>query len=110
MLATKLRALYQRRKGRDLFDLAVAIREIHPNPVSIVDLFQHYMQAEGQRITKAEFLDNLQAKYTHPAFSEDCLPLLRPGAPFDLAADAKLVEQALIAQLPSPVAKKKKQK
>lgn len=103
LLATKLRALYQRRKGRDLFDLAVAIREIQPNPVSIVDLFQHYMQAEGKRITRAEYLDNLQAKYMHPAFAEDCLPLLRPGTPFDLAADAKLVEHTLIALLPSPV-------
>lgn len=50
----------------------------------------------------------MQAKYMHPAFAEDCLPLLRPGTPFDLAADAKLVEHTLIALLPSPVATKKK--
>ncbi len=110
LLATKLRALYQRRKGRDLFDLAAALREIQPDPTAIVDLFQHYMKAEGQRITKPEFLENLQNKYTHPAFAEDCLPLLRPSTTFDLAADAKRVEQTLLSLLPSPAVKKKKQK
>ncbi len=106
LLATKLRALYQRRKGRDLFDLAAAMRDIHPDTVAIVDLFQHYMREEGQRITQAEFLDNLANKYQHPAFVEDCLPLLRPGTAFDLAADARLVEQELISLLPSPAPKK----
>lgn len=51
LLATKLRALYQRRKGRDLFDLAAAMREIRPDTAVIVDLFQHYMREEGQRVT-----------------------------------------------------------
>lgn len=106
LLATKLRALYQRRKGRDLFDLAAAMRDIRPDPVSIVDIFQHYMREEGQRITQAEFLNNLANKYKHPAFVQDCLPLLRPGTDFDLAADARLVEHELISMLPAPDTKK----
>jgi len=49
---------------------------------------------------------NRASKYSHPAFVEDCLPLLRPGTVFDLAADARLVEQELISLLPSPAPKK----
>ena len=106
LLATKLRALYQRRKGRDLFDLAAALRQLSPNPHGIVNTFQRYMEAEGQKITKVVFLENLQNKYEHPAFMEDCLPLLRPGATFDLSQDANLIEKTLVALLPSPEHKK----
>ena len=36
LLATKLRALYQRRKGRDLFDLWWAHQQAYPDPARIV--------------------------------------------------------------------------
>ena len=105
LLATKLRALYQRRKGRDLFDLAVALRDLSPQRAEIVETFQQYMAAEGQRITRPQFSQNLSAKLAHPGFAEDCMPLLRPGTTFDLQADARLVEQELLSLLPDPQAK-----
>lgn len=43
LLATKLRALYQRRKGRDLFDLAVALENTKVDPGGIVKAFGEYM-------------------------------------------------------------------
>ncbi len=100
LLATKLRALYQRRKGRDLFDLAAALRELSPHREQVVGVFQHYMEAEGQLVTRAQFSPNLATKLAHPGFAEDCLPLLRPGTPFDLHADASLVEREFLALLP----------
>jgi predicted nucleotidyltransferase component of viral defense system len=102
LLGTKLRALYQRRKGRDLFDLAAALRELSPDAAAIVDAFQRYMAEEGRRVTGDEFRANLAAKLEHPGFAEDCAPLLRPGTVFDPAADATLVEDRLLSLLPNP--------
>ena len=65
LLGTKLRALYQRRKGRDLFDLAAALRELSPDAAAVVDAFQHYMAEEVRRITGDEFRANLTAKLDH---------------------------------------------
>ena len=47
LLATKMRALYQRRKGRDLFDLAVGLAEGRSDAGRIVTAFREYMEREG---------------------------------------------------------------
>lgn len=99
LLATKLRALYQRRKGRDLFDIASALRTHACDPALIVPVFERYMEAEGHRITRSEYRDNLAAKMEHPGFKSDCTPLLRPGIEFDLRADQSLVDSLLLARL-----------
>ena len=44
LLATKLRALYQRKKGRDLFDLAVALEDSRSDPDRFVQTFRTYME------------------------------------------------------------------
>ena len=51
LLATKLRALYQRRKGRDLFDLALALGGGGASSERIVEVFARYMSEEGARVT-----------------------------------------------------------
>ena len=104
LLGTKLRALYQRRKGRDLFDLAAALRELAPRREQVVDAFRRYMEQEGQRVTRPQFSQNLAAKLLHPGFADDCTPLLRLGTPFDLEEDVRLVEQELLSLLPDPQA------
>ena len=51
LLGTKLRALYQRKKGRDLFDLVVALRERpSADPQKIVECFLCYLDHEGLRV------------------------------------------------------------
>jgi predicted nucleotidyltransferase component of viral defense system len=62
LLGTKLRALYQRKKGRDLFDLFVASRRTEVDPVRVVECFQRYLEMEGRRVTRAEFEQNLHGK------------------------------------------------
>lgn len=97
LLATKMRALYQRRKGRDLFDLAVALRELNVSPERIVAAFKRYMKEEGNSVTSKEFRANLLGKLDHHGFRDDCIPLLRPDTPFDIMTDFELVDRALIA-------------
>jgi predicted nucleotidyltransferase component of viral defense system len=43
LLGTKLRALYQRKKGRDLFDLATALKVPAVDPARIIAAFSEYM-------------------------------------------------------------------
>ena len=55
MLATKLRALLQRHKGRDLFDLAHALDVFDGlNAMRVVACFGQYLQSSGIRISRAE--------------------------------------------------------
>jgi len=47
LLGTKLRALYQRKKGRDLFDLAHAINRGLVDVDTLPRCFHHYMEDGG---------------------------------------------------------------
>ena len=55
LLATKLRALYQRRKGRDLVDLFAALEEAAVNTDRIVAAFLQYMLYGGHNVTRVKF-------------------------------------------------------
>jgi predicted nucleotidyltransferase component of viral defense system len=99
LLATKLRALYQRRKGRDLFDLWWAHEQADPDPARIVALLGEYQAAAGRSMIRAsELRKNLAAKRV-PSFLEEVRPLLRPGITYDSAAALDWVEATFIALL-----------
>ncbi|MEY4949642.1 MAG: hypothetical protein RL698_1853 [Pseudomonadota bacterium] len=84
LLGTKLRALYQRKKGRDLFDMATALRRIPAlEAAKVVDCFARYLAHTGKRISRAEYEANLAAKIDDPAFTKDILPLLARGLAYD---------------------------
>ena len=103
LLATKLRALLDRRKGRDLFDLAAALRRLSAEQHPIVTIFQEYMAFKGRRITRGQFVKNLDAKLRNPGYLEDCAALLSPEETFNLPGDAELIKTRLLALLPDPV-------
>src|SRR4051794_18082488 len=50
LLGTKLRALYQRKKGRDLFDIWDAMTKLHLDAGKIIDVWKTYMQEEGHSV------------------------------------------------------------
>lgn len=99
LLATKMRALYQRRKGRDLFDLASALRGLKVSSERIVKAFKQYSETEGQNITQKTYRTNLLNKLDHPGFLSDCGPLLCSGIEFDPKADFALVDHELISRM-----------
>jgi|SRR5665213_1424137 len=101
LLGTKLRALYQRRKGRDLFDLWLGLTQGEANPARVVDVFRKYIEAEGNEITRADFGHNLAQKMKHPGFMSDLPPLLRPGVAYDAAVAFSMVEKELLGRLES---------
>ncbi len=76
LLGTKLRALYQRKQGRDLFDLAVAFEKFPKlNAKKVVQCFLRYMDHEGTSISRADFESNLLQKLADPVFTGDISPL-----------------------------------
>jgi predicted nucleotidyltransferase component of viral defense system len=99
LLGTKLRALYQRRKGRDLFDLAVALEHLDVNPARIVSAFAAYLQHGGHKVTRKQFEENLLAKLNDPNFNADIGPLLASGYAWDHEAAATLISRELIARM-----------
>ena len=109
LLGTKLRALYQRKKGRDLFDLSEALTRIDGLvPATVVECFARYMDHEGRRVTRAEFQENLAEKVTDEAFLSDVPPLLTLGVSFDAIAAAERVRRAFLSLLPEGSAKRKR--
>lgn len=65
---TRIRDLYQRRKGRDLFDLWLAIAQTGAQPRDIADCFEPY---RPMRWTPDLALRNLSGKLADPRFAED---------------------------------------
>ena len=99
LLATKLRALYQRRKGRDLFDLWMGLGIKETDSVRIVDAFRKYMSAGGDRVTRRAFEKNLEAKVARRQFSDDLKPLLAPAIRYDANEAARVVTEKLLSKL-----------
>lgn len=99
LLGTKLRALYQRAKGRDLYDFAVAFERTSVDDEQVVRSFQAYMQMVGETVSRAQFEANLAAKMGNAAFREDVIPLLREGVSYDADAAHRLVLGRLISRL-----------
>lgn len=79
LLSTKLRALLQRDKGRDLLDLAHAI-EVFPdlNVRRLVDCLGRYLARADLSISRAEAEKRMFAKLAAPRFLTDIRPLLAP--------------------------------
>lgn len=100
MLGTKLRALYQRRKGRDVFDLWYALTQGAAAPERVVACFDRYMREGGHRVSRIEFVNNLQRKRADPLFRADMSPLLRPGIGWDVDLAVEVVMAQLLALLP----------
>jgi predicted nucleotidyltransferase component of viral defense system len=100
LMGTKMRALYQRKKGRDLFDLWIASRHGAVNDGRVVECFQRYLAHKKLRISRAEFEQNLSAKLNDPRFLNDIAPLLAPGCPWDLEEATRYAREDLLARLP----------
>jgi hypothetical protein len=97
LVATKIRALYQRSKGRDLFDLWLALTRLNLDPGSILAAFKPY-RPEG--LTGARATANLRAKLANPQFRNDLTPLAAdPPGGYDIDQAANLVIERLLESL-----------
>lgn len=101
LLGTKIRALYQRKKGRDLYDLFKALRLTDSlSKDKIIQVFLHYIKHEVTGIpSKASFLKNLEDKMKDPEFLGDTTALLRPDETYDPNEGFDLVRKEIIERM-----------
>jgi predicted nucleotidyltransferase component of viral defense system len=101
LLGTKLRALYQRSKGRDLFDLDYARLNKEINIDEIIQCFKEYTQfATGNRPpSKKEFLMNIEEKENDPNFTGDMEALLRSGIEYNQAVAFEWLKNEIVEKI-----------
>ncbi len=101
LLGTKLRALYQRSKGRDLFDLDYSRLHIELDVAQIIKCFKEYTKfSTGNRPpSQKEFLINIEEKEQDPNFTGDMEALLRPEIEYNQEAAFEWLKNELIEKL-----------
>lgn len=96
LMGTKLRALYQRRKGRDLFDLWVALTMAKLSPKKVVEAFHAYLKHQKLKISKDDFQKNLALKMRNRVFLDDVNGLILPSISYDPVVASTIVQERLI--------------
>ena len=97
LVATKIRALYQRSKGRDLYDIWLALSERGLSPEKILEAFPIY---RPDQMTAKNSINNLHEKLADRDFATDIDNLIRREAPeYDIQKAGENVEKKLLSKL-----------
>lgn len=99
LMATKIRALYQRRKGRDLFDLWLVLERNLIDIDLTLDIFYKYNSHNKEVISKKEFVRSFEEKLTHNEFKIDMKLLLEEGINWNFDKAVELVENKIIDRM-----------
>jgi hypothetical protein len=96
-----MRALYQRSKGRDLFDLDYSRLNIELDLNQIIQCFKEYIKfgTENRPPSKKEFLMNIEEKEKNLDFTGDMEALLRPEIAYNQEAAFKWLKSELIEKI-----------
>ena len=78
LIGTKIRALYQRKKGRDLFDLWYAQENCKIDWKEAVACFRFYTQHQGVSVSATDFQQNIEKKLADKGFVSDIRAIKRP--------------------------------
>lgn len=100
LVATKIRALYQRKKSRDVFDLWLALTELGLSGEDLLAVFEPYHPAS---LTAQTAQANLRDKLSDDQFRHDLDPFvtgLPPG--YDLDTAAEMLISAVLLKIPKP--------
>lgn len=99
LLGTKLRALYQRNKGRDLFDLWYANENAQLDTTKIIDAFQKYLANDNLSISSKEFMLNMEEKIKNSDFLGDVAGILRQEVKYDTPKAWSVIKKLIIEKL-----------
>ncbi len=99
LMGTKLRALYQRRKGRDLFDLWYTAEKRMIDAELVISIFTRYCKHNNESITRAMFEQSMYLKKQHIDFQSDIIPLIVPEIEWDFLKAIHIVEKTYIEKL-----------
>jgi hypothetical protein len=82
LTSTKLRALYDRRKGRDVYDL-YRIADLDLNEAAVRKMVLYYFYRANKVFHYPTFVSNVELKIEERGFRDDVRALIRPGAKLD---------------------------
>ena len=100
LLGTKLRALYQRKKGRDLFDLYIALQRKDVDVDKVLQCYKKYMEFVVDKAPSyKQFVNNMQEKMEDAEFTNDMQSLLRPGIIFNASDAYSLICETFIDKM-----------
>jgi predicted nucleotidyltransferase component of viral defense system len=100
LLGTKLRALYQRKKGRDLFDLDYSRLNMKLDLDKIIESFNAYMKFSVNSIpTKRQFILNLEEKEQDQNFLLDMDGLIRSGISYNQKEAFEWIKEEVLIKL-----------
>lgn len=100
MLGTKLRALYQRKKGGDLFDLYHALSNLQLDNEKLIRCYREYIAFSVDKPpSQKQFILNMEEKLEDPDFEGDISALLRPGVKYDQSKAYELIKTELIEKI-----------
>lgn len=100
LVGTKLRALYQRRKGRDLYDLYKVLTTANVNVDNVIQCYREYMAfVVDHSPTYKEYVLNMEDKMQDDEFLGDTKNLLRSGDTFNPSQGYEIVKSILIDRL-----------
>lgn len=100
LMGTKLRALYQRKKGRDLFDMHKGLTAREFDTKKVLQCYKKYMEFVVERAPSyKEYVQNMQEKMEDREFLIDVNKLLRPGTVFNPQEAYQLVYEKLIDKM-----------
>ena len=101
LLGTKLRALYQRSKGRDLYDQYQALSKVpHLDKKKLIRCYKEYMLYANGTLPQAEvYLNNIASKIKNPEFIGDVVALIRPEEDWQVEQAYKLLMEELLLML-----------
>lgn len=100
LLGTKLRALYQRKKGRDLFDLFYALTHADVDVEKMMRCYRRYIEFAAGEIPSARvFCENIEGKLQMPEFLSDAENYLGPSVRFDPLDAWRTLKMAVESEL-----------
>ena len=101
LIGTKLRAVYQRRKGRDLFDLWKILSMVPElDKEKVMQSYERYLEFTASHLpTYKEFVLNMEGKLQDEEFLTDTDMILNPGQEYNPTMAWEKVKEELVERL-----------
>ena len=100
LMGTKLKALYQRKKGRDLFDLYWVLTHHDVDAERLIHCYKVHMEnAVDKPPTKKQFIANIIGKLTDREFADDIHVVLKRGTEYNNETAWELVRKELVDKI-----------
>jgi len=103
LLGSKMRALYQRKKGRDLFDLWYSMTYQNVEVERILHSFDAFIQHDELTIMKDEYVENIRTKLADPDFRNDIVGLIQPDFECDLKQSFDYLNKNLFSKMSTQI-------